>query len=147
MNMQKGFTLIEVMIVAAIVAILAAIAVPSYTDYIIRGKIPEATSELSSRRVQAEQYFQDNRTYVDVAGPPAFINPACINTTAGKNFDFSCTTQTGIAFTVSAVGKNQMTGFSYTIDQNNTRLTLSVKTGWTNPAVSCGWVTKKDGSC
>ena len=59
---RGGFTLIEVMIVVAIVAILSAIAIPSYRNYVIRGKIPEATSNLSGQAVKMEQYFEDNKT-------------------------------------------------------------------------------------
>lgn len=57
-----GFTLIEVMIAVAVVAILAAPALPSYRDYVTRGNIPEATSRLLTKQVQMEQWFQDNRT-------------------------------------------------------------------------------------
>src|SRR5258708_6947981 len=58
-----GFTLIEVMIVVAIVGVLAAIALPNYSDYVKRSKIIEATSVLSDLRVRYEQFFLDNRTY------------------------------------------------------------------------------------
>ena len=58
-----GFTLIELMVVCAIVAILAAIAIPAYSDYIKRSHIIEATSRLSDLRVRLEQFFLDNRTY------------------------------------------------------------------------------------
>ena len=63
---EGGFTMIEVMMVVAIVAILAAIALPNYSDYIKRGKIIEATSALSDARTRFEQSFLDNRTYADV---------------------------------------------------------------------------------
>jgi len=68
MHRQSGFTLIEVMITIAIVAILAAIAIPNYANYLTRGKIQEATSNLLGMRVKMEQYFQDNRMYVSPGG-------------------------------------------------------------------------------
>jgi len=49
-----GFTLIELMITVAVVGILAAVAFPSYTNYIRRGKIAEAQSTLSDLRLRAE---------------------------------------------------------------------------------------------
>src|SRR5438094_177771 len=76
---DRGFTLIEVMITIAIVGILAAIAMPAYNDYILRGHIPEATSVLATRQVKAEQYYQDNRKYSDVSA--ANPNPACVSDT------------------------------------------------------------------
>ncbi len=65
MNLQKGFTLIELLVVVAIIAILASVAMPLYTDYVIRSKTSEATSTLATMRVQMEQSFQDNRTYAN----------------------------------------------------------------------------------
>ena len=62
-----GFTLIEVMIVVAIVAILTAIALPSYKDYIRRGRLPEAFNALADYRTKMEQYYQDNRNYGSAA--------------------------------------------------------------------------------
>ena len=63
MRKASGFTLIELMITIVVVAILAAIAVPSYIQYIQRGKISEAVSNLSGARLQLEKYFADNRMY------------------------------------------------------------------------------------
>lgn len=137
MQTSRGFTLIEAMITVAIVAILAAVALPAYNDYVTRGRIPEATSELANRRVQAEQFFQDNRTYVGA-------NPAC-TVTAGQRFSFSCTVQTTATYTIQAQGTGAMTGFTYTIDQTGARATTSVPTGWTANA-AC-WVTNKGGTC
>ncbi len=61
----SGFTLIEMMITVAIVAILASVALPSYSEYVLRSKTEEATSGLAELRVRMEQYFQDNRKYDD----------------------------------------------------------------------------------
>ncbi|HUV99447.1 MAG TPA: prepilin-type N-terminal cleavage/methylation domain-containing protein, partial [Gallionella sp.] len=46
-----GFTLIELMIVVAVIAILSAIAIPAYNDYVIRGKLVDATTQLSDGRI------------------------------------------------------------------------------------------------
>ena len=141
----RGFTLIEVMVAVAIVAILATVAYPAYTDYIVRSKIAEAVGQLSDMRVKMEQYFLDNRTYVGAcaAGTVAPL-PASPQV---KYFTFTCPTLTATTYTIQAdgVAAQGMTGFTYTIDQANNRATTSVKTGWSLTA-NC-WVLKKDGSC
>jgi type IV pilus assembly protein PilE len=134
-----GFTLIELMIVVAIVAILASVALPSYRNYLTRGKIPDATSQLASKRVQMEQFFQDSKTY---AGAPACTS----DTTSSKFFTFDCDgAATATAFTLRATGTGTMAGFVYTIDQNNAKATTGVPSGWTANA-TC-WVTAKAGTC
>jgi type IV pilus assembly protein PilE len=137
---HKGFTLIEVMIVVVIVAILAAIAVPSYTEYITRGRIPDATSNLATKRVKLEQFFQDNRTYVGATD-------CASDTTTSNYFNFSCTTQTATAYTIQAVGKSSMAGFTFQVTEANARSTVAVPTGWTLPSPNNCWVTKKGGVC
>ncbi len=147
MRSQKGFTLIELMITVAIIGILAAMALPSYTAYVQRGKITEAVAGLAGMKVKMEQYFQDNRTYVGacVAGTVAPL-PAGGD---AKYFTFSCPAATLLAttFVVQADGiaGGTMDGFTYTVNQNNVRATSAVPTGWTTSA-SC-WVLRADGSC
>ncbi len=135
---QTGFTLVELMIVVAIVGILAAVALPAYTDYVTRGRLPDATSGLAAKQVQMEQFFQDNRTYIDA--------PACnSDTTRSPNFDFSCSAVTATTFTLQAVGKGAAAGFTFTVDHANSKATPTVPTGWTTSA-TC-WISKKGGIC
>lgn len=135
----SGFTLIELMVTVAIAGILAAVAIPSYTDYVTRGRIPEATANLAVKRVQMEQYFQDNKTYVNA--------PACVSdSTTSRFFTFSCSVAaTASAYTLQAAGAGPMASFSYTVDQSNGKATSAVPSGWTANG-SC-WVTKKSGAC
>ena len=136
---RQGFTLVEVMVVVAIVGILASVALPAYSDYVIRGKIPDATSLLSTKRVQLEQFFQDNRTYVGA--------PSCTDdSTSSPYFDFSCTAQTATAFTLQAAGKGTMAGFSYTIDQAAAKTSAITASGWAAESSSC-WIIRKGGAC
>ena len=58
MNAQKGFTLIELMIVVAIIGILAAIAIPAYQDYTTRAKVTEMLSVASSAKTSISEGFQ-----------------------------------------------------------------------------------------
>src|SRR5215468_7070162 len=63
MSRFGGFTQIELLTVIAVIAILAAVALPIYTDYVTRSKLVEAKTNLSDMRTRVEQYFLDNRTY------------------------------------------------------------------------------------
>lgn len=137
---QKGFTLIELMIVVIIVGILAAVAIPAYQDYVVRAKIPDATSALASKRVQMEQFFQDNRTYVG--------GTACNNdTTTSRYFTFACpAAATATTYTIQATGIGAMAGFNYTIDDTNTKTSTITATDWVATNATC-WITKKGGQC
>lgn len=154
MKRDSGFTLIELMIVVAIIGILATIAVPNYTEYIKRSRITEATSTLSDLRVNLEQYFQDNRTYRNFKDNRMKTGDTCVGAAqiASANWDFTCPTLSDTAFTITATGKNAMDGFVYTVDQSNIKSTTLSATagkpsaGWGGTGATC-WVISKAGSC
>jgi type IV pilus assembly protein PilE len=139
----RGFTLIELMVTVAIAAILASVAIPMYRDYVTRSRIIDATSKLSDFRVRMEQYFMDNRTYVN-GGKCGVADPKDIGDAA---FTIACTDASATAYTATAKGKDSkgMKGFEYQIVASGAKKTNSVPTGWTSKD-DC-WVTKKDGSC
>jgi type IV pilus assembly protein PilA len=84
--MQKGFTLIELMIVVAIIGILAAIAIPAYQDYTIRAQVTEGLNLADGVKVAVADYYTQNGTF-----------PAAGLTTANSS--------SGLGFTAVATGK------------------------------------------
>jgi type IV pilus assembly protein PilE len=139
---MRGFTLIEVMIVVAIIGALAAIAMPMYNDYIIKSRVNEATAGLSDLRVKMEQFFQDSRTYVGACAAGT-VTELPANT---KFFDFACSNLAATTYTITATGKSSMTGFVYTVNQANTRASTVTGVGGWSGSTTC-WVTNKGGAC
>jgi type IV pilus assembly protein PilE len=140
MRRHTGFTLIEVMIVVAIIAILSAIAVPSYSEYVIRSRLTEGVAALSSMRVKMEQFFQDNRTYSGACDAGTVATPP----TGIPNFSITCPRANATSYIVKAAGTDKLDGFEYTLTEKNEKTTTGAL-GYAN-STTC-WSIKKDGSC
>jgi type IV pilus assembly protein PilE len=156
-----GFTLIELMVAVAILAILSAIAVPAYSDYILRSHIASATSGLSAASAQMEQYFQDNRTYAAVGA----LSPPCLTPAFSSSSDFTITcnaipstppamtaagmgpSSTATGYTIVAYGNTAtVAGFMYSYSSTG-GATWSI-TGTTWGSLSCNyWILKKASGC
>lgn len=92
-KVQQGFTLIELMIVVAIIGILAAVALPAYQDYTIRAKVSEVVVIASAARTNVAEF------YISQGSMPANTNEAGINTDAAQSDYVSA-----IAFATSSTG-------------------------------------------
>lgn len=122
---SNGFTLIEAMVVVAVLGILAAIGIPNYSRYVTRGNLVEAGNALAEYRVRMEQFYQDNRTYA-TGGACGQAVPVGL-----QNFAVACAIAAGgQAFTATATGAGTTAGFVYTINQANVRATTAIPAHW-----------------
>ena len=140
---QKGFTMIELLVVVAIIGILAAIALPLYSAYVVRGKLAEAPTNLANFRVQMEQYYQDNRAY-------GAVNSCGAALPAGKYFTYSCAmgsttdSYTATATSNSGTGLGNSGDYTYTVDSSNNQNTTMF--AGSSVSYNC-WITKAGDSC
>lgn len=143
-----GFTLIELMIAVVIVAVLAAVAMPSYQNYVRRGQLSEAFTTLSDMRVKMEQYYQDNKFYGATnatTGCPTLPGHAAFPV-VGKYFTVTCLggAAPSQTFTLTAAGSGSLTtGYDYTLNHAGLKGTTSfhgvssTAACWLTKAASC----------
>ena len=112
---NKGFTLLELMIVIAILGVVASVAMPAYTGYLKTARMTEAKNNVAALRLAEEEYFLENNNYFTGA------NATAINTNSGG------------LWTVS--GTDGTVNFSYVVSSTNTATTYNILATGTGSAV------------
>ncbi|MBW2058263.1 MAG: pilin [Deltaproteobacteria bacterium] len=130
MKNRKGFTLIELMIVVAIIGILAAIAIPMYRTQQIKAKMTEGTRAVSTVSSAIGDYYQDEETW-----PPACGSVAAINNTLGVGVS---TTRYVSAMSTNASGVITVTFQNIANDVNGNSLTLTPSVN-ANGSIDWNW--------
>ena len=139
---NRGFSLIELMIVLAIGVIIAAITVPAYNDHMLRARIPQATSTLASLAMRLEQNYQDNHEYGD-------SSVCSIAMPDDEFFTFNCVAKnSGQSFLLTAIGKGagDISEFTFTLDQNGNAKTTQLPASWGKAPADC-WIAKRGATC
>ncbi|TBR40135.1 MULTISPECIES: pilin [Dyella] len=137
-NVQKGFTLIELMIVVAIIAILAAIAIPAYQDYTIRSQVSEGLSLADGSKTGIAEFFTNHGTLPTNNASAGLASPSSI----GGNYVGSVTVANGIITVKYGPDQNPAFGTKINAKATGKQLILS-------PTASVGsvaWTCKVTGA-
>jgi type IV pilus assembly protein PilE len=131
---QRGFTLVEVVIACAIVAILSAVALPSYLNAVHKGRRTDAKSAMLGAAGQMERYFTERGTFATATLGSGGVYPS---TSQNGYYALSITNKTATTYTLNAVPAAQQVGdecgtFTYTEQgvKNVTGGTLTTSDCW-----------------
>ncbi|MDM1287091.1 type IV pilin protein [Acinetobacter indicus] len=123
---SAGFTLLELMVAVIILAILAAIAMPMYSNYITKAKARSAQSDLVALSLVLESMYQRNLKYPDLAGGKTTTTDAT-KTYAGawspstETFDYTIESVTATSYKLKAKGNDRNANCEMTLDNKNER--------------------------
>lgn len=129
---SHGFTLGEMLIAVALIGVLAAIALPSYSESVYRAKMRTAQQDLVGMALHLENRFNRTLSYPAVTASTSASQaqlPAWSPASAATDFDFRITASTATGFTVTARGAGQMTNCLITLNQANVRQTSGCTQG------------------
>ena len=115
MNKQQGFTLIELMIVVAIIGILAAIAIPAYQDYTIRAKVSEAVVAASPAKAAVSEFYQSQGSMPADASEAGFNGNIDSQYVQSVTYGRTSSTVGVLTVKIKALGGDAAAGESFTL--------------------------------
>lgn len=125
LHAERGFTLIEAIIILVVLGILSAIAIPSFSRYSSRGHLVEAANALIDYHARMERFHRERGSYARAgecgAALPANLSAFALQCKVGAD---------GRTYIATATGVGTTAGFVYTINQSNVRATVALPESW-----------------